>query len=47
MSAPRVFKDLREQGDAVSRKRVVRLMRLEGLRARARKRFKSTTMSEQ
>ena len=44
--SPRVHEDLREQGEAVSRKRVVRLMQLEGLRARARKRFKSTTMSE-
>lgn len=44
--SPRVHEDLREQGEAVSRKRVVRLMRLEGLRARARKRFKSTTMRE-
>ena len=38
--SPRVHEDLREQGEAVSRKRVVRLMRLEGLRARPRKRFK-------
>ena len=38
--------DLREQCEAISRKRVARLMRVEGLRARARKRFKSTTMSE-
>ena len=44
--SPRVHEDLRAQGEAVSRKRVARLMRLEGLRARARKRFKSTTMSE-
>lgn len=44
--SPHVHEDLREQGEAVSRKRVVRLMQLEGLRARARKRFKSTTMSE-
>ena len=43
--SPRVHEDLREQGEAVSRKRVVRLMQHEGLRARARKRFKSTTMS--
>lgn len=44
--SPRVHADLREQGEAVSRKRVARLMQLEGLRARARKRCKSTTMSE-
>lgn len=44
--SPRVHADLREQDVAVSRKRVVRLMQLDGLRARARKRFKSTTMSE-
>ena len=44
--SPRVHEDLRVQGEAVSRKRVARLMRLERLRARARKRFKSTTMSE-
>ena len=43
--SPRMHDDLREQGEAVSRKRVVRLMQHEGLRARARKRFKSTTMS--
>ena len=45
--SPRVHEDLREQGEAVSRKRVVRLMQLEGLRARARKRFTSTTMRGQ
>jgi transposase InsO family protein len=43
---PRVWKDLHEAGERVSEKRVGRLMREEGLRARARKRFKSTTMSE-
>ena len=43
---PRIWKDLREAGEHVSEKRVARLMRVEGLRARARKRFKSTTMSE-
>jgi len=43
---PRVWKDLREAGERVSEKRVGRLMRAEGLRARARKRFRSTTMSE-
>jgi putative transposase len=43
---PRVWKDLHEAGEHVSEKRVGRLMREEGLRARARKRFRSTTMSE-
>src|SRR5215213_7491568 len=43
---PRVWKDLSEAGERVSQKRVGRLMREEGLRARARKRFRSTTMSE-
>jgi transposase InsO family protein len=41
-----VWEDLCEQKIPVSRKRVVRLMREQGLRARARKRFKSTTMSD-
>ena len=43
---PRIWKDLREAGERISEKRVGRLMREEGLRARARKRFHSTTMSE-
>lgn len=43
---PRVWKDLHESGERVSEKRVGRLMREDGLRARARKRFRSTTMSE-
>jgi putative transposase len=41
-----VLEDLIEQGVAVSRKRVARLMREEGLVARVRKRFRSTTMSD-
>ena len=44
--SPRVLEDLIEQGEAVSRKRVARLMRDEGLVARVRKRFRSTTMSD-
>ena len=44
--SPRVWEDLRELDIRVSRKRVVRLMQAEGLKARARKRFKSTTMSD-
>jgi putative transposase len=43
--SPRIWKDLVEDGEAVSRKRVVRLMQAEGLRGRVRKRFKLTTMS--
>jgi putative transposase len=44
--SPRVWEDLREQDLRVSRKRVVRLMQEQGLKARARKRFKATTMSD-
>ena len=43
--SPRVHRDLREEGQAVSRKRVIRLMQEDGLVARRRKRFKCTTMS--
>jgi transposase InsO family protein len=42
----RIGKDLREEGERVSEKRVARLVRAEGLRARPRKGFRSTTMSE-
>ena len=41
-----MWKDLHEAGERISEKRVGRLMREDGLRARARKRFRSTTMSE-
>ena len=41
--SPRVHADLRVQRVYVSRKRVGRLMREEGLQARGRKRFKGTT----
>jgi transposase InsO family protein len=44
--SPRVFRDLLEQGVQVSPKRVARLMHEDGLKARARKRFKLTTMSD-
>jgi putative transposase len=43
---PRVHADLADQDLHVSRKRVGRIMREEGLKARPRKRFKSTTMSD-
>ena len=44
--SPRVHDDLMELKEHVSRKRVVRLMQEEGLKARVRKRYKRTTMSE-
>jgi len=44
--SPRVHEDLIEQDEHVSRKRVVRLMQEDGLRARHRKRYKRTTMSD-
>jgi transposase InsO family protein len=44
--SPRVFRDLVEQGIQVSPKRIARLMQEDGLKARARKRFKLTTMSD-
>jgi len=44
--SPRVYKDLIEQDEHVSRKRVVRLMQEDGLVARRRKRYKLTTMSD-
>lgn len=44
--SPRIHRDLVEQDEAVSRKRVVRLMQEDGLKARQRTRFKCTTMSD-
>ena len=44
--SPRVHDDLIELHERVSRKRVVRLMQEEGLKARVRKRYKQTTMSD-
>ena len=44
--SPRVHEDLIEQDIRVSRKRVVRLMQEDGLKARMRKRFTVTTMSD-
>jgi transposase InsO family protein len=44
--SPRILEDLIEQHEHVSRKRVVRLMREDGLKARLRKRYKHTTMSD-
>jgi putative transposase len=44
--SPRIHEDLLEQGERVSRKRVIRLMREEGLKARMPKRFVCTTDSD-
>jgi len=44
--SPRIHEDLIEQEEHVSRKRVIRFMQEDGLVARARKRFKCTTMSD-
>jgi transposase InsO family protein len=43
---PRLWKDLKEDGEAVSEKRVRRLMREEGLEGKVPKRFKQTTNSQ-
>ena len=43
---PRLWKDLREDGEAVSEKRVRRLMRDEQIQGRIPKRFKRTTNSD-
>ncbi len=44
--SPRVHADLVAQGERVSRKRVARIMRQEGLKGRIRRRYKCTTMSD-
>jgi putative transposase len=44
--SPRIHEDLIEQNERVSRKRLIRLMQEDGLVARARKRYKLTTMSD-
>jgi putative transposase len=44
--SPRIHADLIEQQERVSRKRVIRLMQEDGLKARARKRYKVSTMSD-
>jgi transposase InsO family protein len=45
--SPRIHEDLRDDhGEKVGRNRVIRLMQAEGIRARPRKRFKCTTMSD-
>jgi putative transposase len=43
---PRLWKDLKEDGEAISEKRVRRLMREEGLQGKIPRRFKQTTNSD-
>jgi transposase InsO family protein len=44
--SPRVLAELAAHGERTSRKRVIRLMQEQGLKARVRRRYKCTTMSE-
>jgi transposase InsO family protein len=44
--SPRILKDLKAEGEHVSRKRVIRLMQEQGLVARVRRRYRCTTMSD-
>ena len=44
--SPRIYDDFVEWHEPVSRKRIIRLMQEEGLKARVRKRYKGTTMSD-
>jgi len=44
--SPRIHDDLREAHERISRKRIARLMREEGLVARVRRRYKHTTLSD-
>jgi len=44
--SPRLHQVLRQAGHRISRKRVIRLMRVEGLRSRIRRRFRATTVAD-
>lgn len=44
--SPRVYRELKTQGESCSENRVARLMREDGLRAKTKRRFKATTNSE-
>jgi transposase InsO family protein len=45
--SPRVHRELKKQGEKVSRKRVARLMREEGIQAKMRKQWKKTTCAKE
>ena len=44
--SPRIHQELRGRGERVSRKRIARLMRVEGLRGKKKRRFRVTTNSD-
>ena len=44
--SPRIHVELAERGEHVGRNRIIRLMQQEGLEARVRRRYRSTTMIE-
>jgi putative transposase len=44
--SPRIYDDFVEWQEPISRKRIIRLMQEEGLKARVRKRYKGTTMRD-
>ncbi len=44
--SPRIHQELRARGERVSRKRVARLMRVEGVRGKKKRRFQGTTNSD-
>ena len=44
--SPRALVEVVEQGEHVSRKRVIRLMQAAGLKARIRRRYRPTTVEE-
>jgi transposase InsO family protein len=44
--SPRIERDLKADGEHVSRKRIIRLMQEQGLVARVRRRYRCTTMSD-
>src|SRR6266566_2722307 len=44
--SPRIHRELRAQGQCHGRKRIARLMRLEGLRAKRSRRYRATTRSD-
>jgi putative transposase len=44
--SPRIYKDMKGAGHSVSENRVARLMKLKGIRGKAKRKFKTTTTSQ-